>query len=399
MEPAEIDDLLQRYTSAEARIASNLVELDDHPTYALLAADTLTGRTAQRLGPAVDAVPRMWLLLDALRRHLELARTTRGEGRVNSAARTQLVHLLSGPSVLVEVVSTPLEERDVVGSRSAERRNTVDEVIDEIRALYTPVRDGIAEIDQIWRDILPRLDAAEATLGALEAELDEIGGDEPLVKEARRRVEELRATIMDDPLGVDAGAGPELDDLLRRAAHHVGRLRTSHDELAADLARTEELVATIRTLRARAASAHAEATAKIAPPLELGRAPSVAFVEELAEQAAELRRSTGPWQHTRQWLHQWLVRAERLVEQLTRVEERNRRPLERRSQLRGLLSAYRAKAAAVGRIEQRATIELADEAHNELYTSPTDLQRAETLVARLAQAVSEPDAEDAEETP
>ena len=390
MEQAEIDDLLARYGAAEQRIGANLVELDDHPTYGLLASDTLSGVTAEQLGGSVAEVPRMWALLDALRRHLDVARSTRGRGKVNTERRTQLVHLLTGQSVVVDVVDTPLTKRDIAQAGSAERRFTIERVIDEIRDLYTPLRDGIAAIDEVWRDVLPRLDAADTTLGDLKDELTELGTSEPLVSMGLRRLDELRTAVMDDPLSIESDAGPKLDELVRDAAHHVGELRQSHDELAVDLVRTEELVASARALRARAATAHAEVLAKIAPPHDISRAPSEAFIDQLADQAAELRRSTGPWQHTRQWLTGWLDRAERLVDQLTRVELRNRRPLEKRSQLRGLLKAYRAKAAAVGVIERDHVADLADAAHSELYTSPTDIGRAEDLVAQLAQVITDP---------
>jgi len=86
-------------------------------------------------------------------------------------------------------------------------------------------------------------------------------------------------------------------------------------------------------------------------------------------------------------LDQWLELAEALVAQLAQAEKRNQAPLDRRNELRGLLSAYRAKAAAVGLIEQADLSDLADEAHNELFTAPTDLTRAESLVNQLGAAM------------
>ena len=38
METSQIDELLVRYSHAEDRIAANLVELDDHPTYGLMTS-------------------------------------------------------------------------------------------------------------------------------------------------------------------------------------------------------------------------------------------------------------------------------------------------------------------------------------------------------------------------
>ena len=66
----------------------------------------------------------------------------------------------------------------------------------------------------------------------------------------------------------------------------------------------------------------------------------------------------------------------------------NAHPLEKRDELRGLLAAFRAKMAATGFSEDLVLRDISAEAHNELFTSPTDLARAEKLVtefgARLA---------------
>ena len=387
VEKADIAQLLSRYTAAEARIAANLLELDDHPTFALVTSGVLTGETAHRLIGAAGAAPSMWMLLDALRVHLDSARDLALE-KSTPERREALEHLLTGPSVLIETIDTPLAERDLLDAESTERRVTVDQVIDELRAAYDPIRDGIAEIDEVWRDVLPRASAAETTLGELAAEARELGVTEALVTMAQHQLDQVRATVMDDPLGLDANAGAELDEAVAEAAHRVGTLRQGHDELSEDFARTEALVATARSLRERAAAAYAEANAKIRDASGLLRAPARSLVDSLAADAARLRSGSDEWQQQRHELDSWLGRAGRLVAQLDRVQARNQEPLDRRSQLRGLLAAYRAKAASLGHIENVDIADLVDDIHSELYTAPTDLDRAQRGLATLAEDIT-----------
>lgn len=387
VEKADIAQLLSRYTAAEARIAANLLELDDHPTFALVTSGVLTGETAHRLIGAAGAAPSMWMLLDALRVHLDSARDLALE-KSTPERREALEHLLTGPSVLIETIDTPLAERDLLDAESTERRVTVDQVIDELRAAYDPIRDGIAEIDEVWRDVLPRASAAETTLGELAAEARELGVTEALVTMAQHQLDQVRATVMDDPLGLDANTGAELDEAVAEAAHRVGTLRQGHDELSEDFARTEALVATARSLRERAAAAYAEANAKIRDASGLLRAPARSLVDSLAADAARLRSGSDEWQQQRHELDSWLGRAGRLVAQLDRVQARNQEPLDRRSQLRGLLAAYRAKAASLGQIENVDIADLVDDIHSELYTAPTDLDRAQRGLATLAEDIT-----------
>lgn len=385
VETAEVDELIERYRSAESRIAANLVELDDHPTYALITSGVLTGASRARAEPLAAAASGMWTLLDALRRTLDDAEAARGDNRVRPGERLAAAEILTGPSVLVEVTDTPLAQRDLLAPGSMERRITIDALLDELRAAYEPLRDLVADIDAVWRAVLPRLDAAQTTLADLDTQLEVLGLPEPSVQRARARLDELRRTVMDDPLGVPGDAAAELDDAVLDAVRRVGDLRAGHDSLQSDLARTEALVAAARSSRSAAAAGRAETLAKIADPTGLVVVPAEAAIDRLAEEAAQLRTDAAgaQWHHVRVRLDPWLARAERLVEQLRSAEERNSSALERRQQLRGLLSAYKAKAAAIGRIELAAFTELADAAHAALYTAPTDLDRAAGIVARL----------------
>ena len=88
-------------------------------------------------------------------------------------------------------------------------------------------------------------------------------------------------------------------------------------------------------------------------------------------------------QSTRRELDSWSVGATRLRDQLARVVASNRAPLEKRNELRGRLGAFRAKMAATGFSEDLVLRDISAEAHNELFTSPTDLVRAERLVTEF----------------
>lgn len=390
----QIDETLQRYSLAEGRIGSNLHELENHSTYQILKTDTLRGSTGARIGPALLGADELWSLFGLFRDGLNNARTVRGASkRLSGAEREQLRELLTRPSIVVRTSQTPLEERDLLDDGHNETKMSFEQILARMRSLYVPLRDGVAKVDDVLRDILPRLDATHETLTRAEAEASALGVTEPDLRIARERLDEVRRLSIDDPLALGRDAGAELDRLATSAAQRVAQLRQGHDRLQSDLASMVGLIAEIRTLRARAAAAWTEVQAKIAAPTGLVRVPGPLAIDGprgLAERATAI--STGPassWQAQRNALDSWLDSTRRLRDQLVRAEQANRAALNRRDELRGLLTAYEAKMTRRGRSGDQLLADIADEAANELYTAPTDLVRAEQLVRDLASALTQ----------
>lgn len=391
MDLDQIDGLLQRYSAAESRIGANLQELDNHSTYQVLKTDVLRGRTAAKIGPAFAKADTLWKYYMLLQTTLTQCRTLRGAGKLRGNEKSELVRILTTPSIILSTIEVPLEERGAFEAASSDERVTIEQLLTRMRTLYEPIRDGVAEAERIHRDVLPRLNAAETTLNGAKAAAAELGMVEPELTEAVRQLERLRTLSFDDPLAVDMGSADALERQVRLAAGRVASLKKGRDRLGGDLGAMAGLVAEIRTLRVRAESARHETLEKITSPTGLVRVPPEAAIDGpggLQADSAAILDSNAPWHRQRQELDAWLEKARRLRDQLRRAEQRNRRDLTRRDELRGLLRAYRAKMAGVGKAEDVVLREIADEAHNELFTSPTNLARAEKIVQDLGASLS-----------
>lgn len=79
--------------------------------------------------------------------------------------------------------------------------------------------------------------------------------------------------------------------------------------------------------------------------------------------------------------------AKRLRTQLQRAYDTNSTAIEDRNELRGLLRAYRSKAVMMPDLDESVQ-ELGDAAHEELFTSPTDLEKARDLIAKFSARLS-----------
>ncbi len=66
----------------------------------------------------------------------------------------------------------------------------------------------------------------------------------------------------------------------------------------------------------------------------------------------------------------------------------NRAPIDARNQLRALLDAYQVKASRLGVVEDPEIGRIFAQAHEALYTAPTDLALVAQLVRRYQQMLS-----------
>lgn len=354
-----------------------MTDVESSPSYLMLTDADLGPETARRYGRAASDAAELWTLLDAAGSLLGTARNHLAQNGAKGADGQELRRLVEQRWYMVT-------RHD--GSTSP---YSASALLTEIRRRYDAVRSAVADVDHLWVSILPRVDAARATLDRLQAEVDELGVPEPLIGRARALAEDLAERLIADPASVNPNDGGNLDLQVAAAAKQVATMRTKHDDLDADLGATEELLASLRVLRARAEAARLESMAKVAGVDGLIRVPAEAVLDGpsgLGPQLDELfdHAARSDWSRKRLLLDRWLGSARKLEAQLVRAGVANRAPIEARNELRGRLQAYQAKMAATGRAEDLELVELADAARGLLYSAPTDLEAAEAAIADLA---------------
>ena len=384
----QLDDLLRRYSEAEQKIAATLVDLEAQPTYKLVTSARLRGTTGARLQAAIESVPELWRAFSTLREVLDKARTIRGQRRnLADDERQRLETLLASPSILISVEQLPLEQRSLLGPTEKETRITPEQLIAQMSATFATVSEGVGAVERAWREIVPRIDAATSALARLEqTALDHGAAGEPSLDSLRDTLQDIETNLAEDPLGMDTNSTARLDAAVAIAEERVGGLARARASLDDDLIRAGALVDDLRRLRAESAAVVAESAVKIADyhPVDVVPADLIEGTDGLAAELDDVRALTSNWRERRRRLDAWLARAEPLCADSTRALASNRAPLQRRGELRGLLDAYRSKAADLGAIEDEEVAALVRAADQELHTAPTSLARAEQLVTQLS---------------
>ena len=384
----QLDELLRRYSEAEQKIAATLVDLEAQPTYKLVTSARLRGTTGARLQAALESVPELWRAFSTLREVLDNARTIRGQRRnLADDERQQLETLLASPSILISVEQLPLEQRSLLGPTEKETRITPEQLITQMSATFATVSEGVGAVERAWREIVPRIDAATTALVRLEqTAIDHGVAGEPSLDSLRDTLQDIETNLAEDPLGMDTNSTARLDAAVAIAEERVGGLARARASLDDDLIRAGALVDDLRRLRAESAAVVAESTVKIADyrPVDVVPAELIEGTDGLAAELDDVRALTSNWRERRRRLDAWLARAEPLSADSTRALAVNRAPLQRRGELRGLLDAYRSKAADLGVIEDEEVAALVRAADQELHNAPTSLARAEQLVTQLS---------------
>jgi len=309
---------LQRLVSATEEISSVLLELELDPTRELLDRSSLAGATAERWSAARAVLQDAWAAQAELEAVIERARSLRGKRR-----RAELEALVCGPSI---AGSTP------------------DAVLARMRAACSEARACLTEVAGAWEALVPRLKRANAAIGAPGAE--------------RRELARLTASISADPLGAPLG---DLDALEASIAFRADASR----HLAAARALLDELYAIAEESRAAHVAvlektAGVEVPAPLTLPADIGRR-----LDDVDSPIA---------------LTEWSAQAAELLSDGRRILAANRAPIQERTELRGLLDAYHAKARALRALEDPELSKRFERAHRALHTAPTDLREAARLV-------------------
>ncbi len=381
-------------------IQANLLELDSSFGKQLLAGAELTGGTKRRWDATAGTLATLWQVYSAYSAVVDQAAeaVARHLGPRELAAITGL---LAGRSVQLASGPAPLAGRDLADAGREDL--TPATAVARMRGAFTAVTEVISAAEQVWTEVTGRLDAAGAELARV-TPLAATLGDEALAGDlaaVQGKLSRLRDTLNSDPLALwlgppgaaDPGRGPvdtsAVDRLAEQAtavAARVGELARLRDDARQRIAGVTTAAASARSAREDAVAAWQRAAVKIAA----GALPP--RPAELADLSARLS-GLGALQAGGRWtrLASELDLLDRELATVTagfkEAERAAVAAIAKRDELRGLLGAYKAKAARLGAVEDPGLAERYDQARDLLWTAPCDLAAAEAGVAGYQQAV------------
>ena len=373
-------------------IQANLLELDSSFGKQLLAGAELTGGTRRRWDATAATLATLWQVFSAYSAVVDQAAeaAARHLGPRELAAITQLltarsVQLASGP--------TPLAGRDLADPGREDL--TLATAVARMRGAFSTVTEVVSAAEHVWTEVAGRLDTVGAELARV-TPLAATLGDEGLtgnLSAAQGKLARLRDTLNSDPLAlwqpdgtVDTSGVDRLAERVAAAASRADELTRLRKEAHQRVTEVTAAAAAARSAREDAVTAWQQAAAKIAAGALPPRPPDMA---DLSGRLSDLGTLLAGARWTRLASELDLLDRE-LATATAGFREAERAvvaAMARRDELRGLLGAYKAKAARLGAAEDFGLAQRYDQARDLLWTAPCDLAAAEAAVAGYQRAV------------
>ncbi len=373
-------------------IQANLLELDSSFGKQLLAGAELTGDTRRRWDATAATLATLWQVFSAYSAVVDQAAEAAAR-HLGPRELAAISGLLTGRSVQLASGPAPLAGRDLADPGREDL--TLATAVARMRGAFSSVTEVVSAAEHVWTEVAGRLDAVGAELARV-TPLAATLGDEALtgnLTAAQGKLARLRDTLNSDPLAlwqpggtVDTSGADRLAERVNAAASRVDELVRLRDEAHQRVAGVAAAMAAARSAREDAAAAWQRATAKIAA----GALPPPPA--DLADLSGRLD-GLGPMLAAGRWtrLGSELDLLDRELATVTagfrEAERAVVAAMAKRDELRGLLGAYKAKAARLGAAEDADLAERYDRARDLLWTAPCDLAAAEAAVAGYQQAV------------
>ena len=382
-------------------VQANLLDLDGSFGKRMLAGAKLAGETQQRWTAIEAQLARLWETFTAYSAVVDrAAEIVASLGRSPGAKLDEVNALLTGPSVHL-ARATPLGQRQLTTGASTDL--TLREAVSEMKRAYADASAVCAMAETIWNEISDGLRQAGASLedakrmsaGLAGTQLADIQlGDTGLadaLTAAETSLAELRDTLNTDPLALwqhgqtDTGRLDRLRERVKAAAVRAAELARLRDGAGRRIAALTAAISAATAARQDAAAAQDRAAARIADP-GTQPLPDLVRLTKVVAAATDLQ-AAGRWTRLATELDAAEKDIAAATERCRAAERAAAAQVDRRDELRGLLDAYKAKAAGLGGAENAELEAAYGQARDVLWTAPCDLAVAAAAVTAYQQAV------------
>lgn len=398
MRLAELDALLTDWQQKKGTIAQNLYEFCDLPTYQRLMGTggmpkaTLTGTTQQKVELANADFTYLYQLFELLRETIDRATSLRTQvpKRGGEPIMEEIETLLTGQSIGLPLQMVPIATRDITGAATLGDRTNLEDLLNLMAATFTRSKGVVLEIDAIWNRLELGLADLQTRSTPIIQEMSALITNSPLLVPVaiQQQFEGFQAqfaavhqAIDSDPLTANESLISQIEPSLQAMQAHLSSLQSQRQEVFRGLDEGLRSLQSLRELCEKALLQQSEWQDKIVQTQPI-MIPAAEVVTELTQWLDRLSKNAqeGNVLPVKVGLSRWQAQFEIALKQTQTAIEQMTESLQQRIELRGRLTAMKAKASFLGRAEDPALCTIEAQAEKVLYSRPTDLQVSQQLI-------------------
>jgi hypothetical protein len=347
-------------------------------------------KSAPALRRAVTTICDALVLNLRLAEKINAAKALRAKPRLlfQNRHEQEIQAILTQPVVAVD----PVELQDPGLFNLAAGKYTLEDVFHLLDSQVNEAAAILCEATRKLRDSQQLLSVVEHEMKQARQSLSQAGLDDAQLYVLQTQLRSSSNQLAQDPLS---------EPLRLEVRNGVNDLKTLVQEQIEALRRLSELQDEATLLNVELQNQHRQAQQVFADRLARVQVHSGAYpppaeddIKNLADRLRPLMATKQQAQEIIPLLQDWLVSAKSALEKAEQSIQKNQGYLDLRLELRGLLGALAAKAAALNKAEDRRISGLLDQVHAQLYQRPSPIELARELLSQVEQALNQVDPTD-----
>lgn len=405
---AQLDELLKDWQQKLGAVSQNLYDLDNLPTYQRLAGTSgmpqarLTGKTQTLVAGAMSDLDRLFQSFELLRQTVDQAKEMRDRlprfGKVDEKI-AEIITFLSAESIELPVDASPLASRDLGVVASHFQKVTPISVLITMSKLFQSAAAVIFQVDAAWNKLEPQLLLLYDQTRPIETQIHQLTQQYPgaLPEGLQKQLEQVRSQIKSAQIEIDrdpiAAAETSLVDVeapLNAIVLTITELAQTREQVAQSLDAAQRSFQRLETLNIESIAKFTELREKVLNPSGLKAPLTQDHLSGLHQWLNKLQTTAhlGNVIPVKVGLTKWQAQLDYAIAYEQSALTSNNAPLQHRSELRGRLLVLKAKAKALGFAEEPPLADLEQQVQQMLYSRPSDLGRASTVLQAYEQALN-----------
>lgn len=382
-----VDQLLADWKHKLQVINQNLLDLQDLPTYQRLTMVNLTGITAQKVTPALEAINNLFQNFDLLVEMIDRASRLRQQ-RPNFLITTQqlaeIKQILTGTSIQISVAQTPLAQRGLLSKNELVDAITPIQLLEAMKLSFSSARDVVIEVDAAWTKLDTTLAELQKKVISLEQLASSLGQNSiNELTQIRKVITSLGERVEQDPLGVSIDIEEQVQPYIIQVKTALDKILKQQVEVREKMSTAQKMLEQLQELQEKTVIAFTESQAKVTDHSVLQQPLTQLEIDALSQWLLRLKTklTEGLVAPVIVGLDNWTRKVAEVLSATQQVYIAHNNLIQTRQELRGRLDALQAKALARGLAEDPTLTNLAEQAKLLLYQRPTPLNQANALVA------------------